>query len=71
MAIKQQHNTQHAAPSSELWTITELMQFAKIKSRNTVYGLIQEGLPVIKINRILRFNPESAKRYFDKMEVKK
>ena len=69
MAIKQQHNTQHTAPSSELWTITELMQFAKIKSRNTVYSMINEGLPVIKVNRILRFNPESVKSFFDKMEA--
>jgi len=55
--------------NDRLWRIEDVMQYAGIRSRNTVYKAIRRGLPVIKLEGIIRFNPETVKSFFNGLEA--
>jgi len=42
----------------------DVMQYAGLKSRNSVYRQIENGLPVVRCGRLLRFRPESVRDFF-------
>lgn len=55
--------------SDKLLTMLDVMRFAGLKSRNSVYRQIEQGLPVVRCGRLLRFRPESVREYFSNLET--
>lgn len=53
---------------AKLWRVEDVMSYAGIKSRSSLYPLIKKGLPIIKISKSIRFNPESVITFFNDME---
>jgi len=54
----------------KLLTVQDVLDYAQI-SRGTLYKLIREGLPFIKIGRSIRFNADSINKWFISRENRK
>lgn len=52
----------------KLWTIEQVMEYAGIKSRSTVYALMRKGLKSIKAGG-LHFHPDTVKQFFLELEA--
>lgn len=51
--------------------LQQTCQYLNVKSINTLYKLIDDGLPVIKIGRSRRVSQEAADRYMESKTVNK
>ncbi|MGO4349289.1 helix-turn-helix domain-containing protein [Paenibacillus sp. MCAF9] len=54
------------ANTQRLLTIDEARAFLKV-GKNTMYGLVREGLPAIRIGKQIRIPEESLSRWIDVM----
>lgn len=54
----------------KLYTVQNVLDFAQI-SRGTLYKLMRNGLPYIKIGRSIRFEEASVKDWFKSKEISK
>lgn len=54
------------SPAEPLWTVADVARFLKLKLKpKTVYNLVERGeIPVLRVARSLRFDPDSLVRHF-------
>ena len=68
--LTKQHGRKEASdnePLQPLLTIAEVCQLLHL-SRPMIYVLIDQGLPVIKFGKAVRFSPTSLQRWLDRRE---
>ena len=65
----------HSIPKEEFLTTHELMQLLKIKNRRTIYDLLDQGMPTIRVGKNYRFIKheviEFLKRWTESRRVKR
>ena len=50
-----------------LWTTGEVANALSV-SRSTVARLVKDGLPVVRMGRLVRFDPEKIEAYIDRRD---
>ena len=56
---------------SPFWNIQDVMEYLQIRSRTTLYKLLEDGLPYAKIGKKLIFRREDIDRFLEERFIKK